>query len=232
MPPEVNFFIETIAPHPNDMTALTHSITTFFQFCEFSGTQEKCKTWLQKHHRDVYNQIYDTEGEKLKGILHESFGRACRTNHIKNTAVEKGVEGIKLEEAPEEKKNDRSHVKDKSAQLEAKLEKENKKKMESHVIIKRVERTKRKCVTTIHGLEVFGKQFFVVQVYILELLFLTCIIDVELKKAAKMFANRFACGSSVAKNNQNQDEIVVQGDFSDELLDLILANWPHVSLCG
>lgn len=29
--------------------------------------------------------------------------------------------------------------------------------MESHVIIKRVERTKRKCVTTIHGLEVFGK---------------------------------------------------------------------------
>jgi Translation initiation factor SUI1 len=51
-----------------------------------------------------------------------------------------------------------------------------------------------------------------------------------LKKAAKMFANRFACGSSVAKNNQNQDEIVVQGDFSDELLDLILANWPHVSL--
>jgi density-regulated protein DRP1 len=45
-----------------------------------------------------------------------------------------------------------------------------------------------------------------------------------------MFANRFACGSSVAKNNQNQDEIVVQGDFSDELLDLILANWPHVSL--
>jgi hypothetical protein len=69
-------------------------------------------------------------------------------------------------------------------------------------------------------------------VYILDLLFLTCIIDVELKKAAKMFANRFACGSSVAKNNQNQDEIVVQGDFSDELLDLILANWPHVSLCG
>lgn len=43
-----------------------------------------------------------------------------------------------------------------------------------------------------------------------------------------MFANRFACGSSVAKNNQNQDEIVVQGDFSDEIHDLILANWPNV----
>ena len=43
-----------------------------------------------------------------------------------------------------------------------------------------------------------------------------------------MFANRFACGSSVAKNNQNQDEIVVQGDFSDDLHDLILAQWPQV----
>jgi density-regulated protein len=72
--------------------------------------------------------------------------------------IEKGVEGIQIEEKPEEKKNDRSLVKDKSAQLEAKLEKENRKKMESHVIIKRVERTKRKCVTTIHGLEVFGKK--------------------------------------------------------------------------
>lgn len=52
--------------------------------------------------------------------------------------------------------------------------------------------------------------------------------DVDLKKAAKMFANKFACGSSVAKNNQNQDEIVVQGDFSDDIRDLILATWPQV----
>lgn len=74
--------------------------------------------------------------------------------------IEKGVEGIKLEEKPAEEKKDRSQVKDKSAQLEAKLEKENQKKMQSHVIIKRVERTKRKCVTTIHGLEVFGKRIF------------------------------------------------------------------------
>lgn len=45
-----------------------------------------------------------------------------------------------------------------------------------------------------------------------------------------MFANRFACGSSVAKNNQNQDEIVVQGDFSDELVELILSTWPQVGV--
>ena len=64
-------------------------------------------------------------------------------------------------------------------------------------------------MTSIYGLDIFG---------------------VDLKKAAKMFANRFACGSSVAKNNQGQDEIVVQGDFSDELYQLILSNWPNVNI--
>jgi density-regulated protein DRP1 len=58
------------------------------------------------------------------------------------------------------------------------------------------------------------------------------IFGVDLKKAAKMFANKFACGSSVAKNNQAQDEIVVQGDFSDDILKMILSNWPNVNICA
>lgn len=77
------------------------------------------------------------------------------------------------------------------------------------MIIKRIERTKRKSVTTVFGLDVF---------------------DVDMKKAAKMFANKFACGSSVAKNNQGLDEIVVQGDFSEEIHRLILTNWADVSV--
>lgn len=140
----------------------------------------------------------------------------------KNLGLIEGVEGVTLEEGEEGDKK-RTVVKDKSAKLEAKMERENKKKMvngytlmkysylpiqqASRVIIKRNERNKRKCVTTIYGLDIFG---------------------VDLKKAAKMFANRFACGSSVAKNNQGQDEIVVQGDFSDELHKLILSNWTNV----
>ncbi|KAG2221961.1 hypothetical protein INT45_010485 [Circinella minor] len=158
------------------------------EYCEFSGTQNKCKEWLLDNHEDVYVQLYgDVEG-------------------VTEKVAKVAIEGDSTT-APEGGRSGRTFVKDKSAKLEAKLERENQKKQSSRVIVKRVERTKRKSVTIVHGLEVF---------------------DVDLKKAAKMFANRFACGSSVAKNNQNQDEIVVQGDFSDDLHDLILAQWPQV----
>ncbi|KAI9593523.1 translation initiation factor SUI1 [Syncephalis fuscata] len=78
----------------------------------------------------------------------------------------------------------------------------------NRVIIKRIERNRRKHVTSIFGLHLF---------------------DVDLKKAAKMFANRFACGSSVTKNNQGKDEIVVQGDVTDDVRELILSTWPVVT---
>ncbi|KAF9586341.1 Translation machinery-associated protein 22 [Lunasporangiospora selenospora] len=95
----------------------------------------------------------------------------------------------------------------KKAKEAAKLERQMQKKMSSKIFIKRIERTRRKCVTSVFGLENF---------------------DVDLKKAAKLFANKFACGSSVTKNNQGNDEIVVQGDVSDEIYDMILENWPIV----
>lgn len=46
--------------------------------------------------------------------------------------------------------------------------------------------------------------------------------DIDPKKAAKFFANKFATGSSVSKNPQGEDEIFIQGDVADEVEDLIL----------
>ena len=82
-----------------------------------------------------------------------------------------------------------------------------KKKDVAKVIIKRSERNKRKCVTCILGLEHYS---------------------VDLKKAAKLFANKFATGSSVSKNNQGLDEIVVQGDLQSEIFDLIRETWKNI----
>lgn len=66
----------------------------------------------------------------------------------------------------------------------------------SKVIIKRSERNKRKFVTSVHGLDYFG---------------------VDLKKAAKLFANKFATGASLHKGPQGEEEIIIQGDVSDEV---------------
>ncbi|KAI0734414.1 density-regulated protein DRP1 [Fomitopsis betulina] len=88
----------------------------------------------------------------------------------------------------------------KEAKAEAKAEAAQKKKMASQITIKRIERNKRKFVTAVHGLEAF---------------------DVDLKKAAKFFAQKFATGASVTKNPQGNDEIVVQGDVSGDIVEMI-----------
>lgn len=54
-------------------------------------------------------------------------------------------------------------------------------------------------MTGVHGLESFG---------------------IDLKKAAKLFANKFATGASLHKNPQGEDEIIIQGDVSDEVSTL------------
>ncbi|CAD6585335.1 MAG: Translation machinery-associated protein 22 [Tremellales sp. Tagirdzhanova-0007] len=85
---------------------------------------------------------------------------------------------------------------------EKKAEAEAKKKEAAKITIKRSERTKRKHATHVHGLDLFG---------------------VDLKKAAKMFAGKFATGSSVSKNLQGEDEIVVQGDVGDDIVEMLRA---------
>ncbi len=48
---------------------------------------------------------------------------------------------------------------------------------------------------------------------------------IDLKKASKSFAQHFSCGSSVT----GDDEIVIQGDVSDDVIDFIQGKWPEVS---
>ena len=74
-------------------------------------------------------------------------------------------------------------------------------KAEAMVYIKRVERNKRKYVTAVSGLEAHGH---------------------DLKKVAKDWGKKFATGSSVTKTASGTDEIVVQGDNSDDIFDLVV----------
>ncbi|XP_002165948.1 density-regulated protein isoform X1 [Hydra vulgaris] len=78
-----------------------------------------------------------------------------------------------------------------------------KKTCEKKVILKRETRSKKKCVTIISGLATFS---------------------IDPKKAAKVFANKFSCGSSVT----GEDEIVIQGDVADDLIDFLQEKWPEI----
>jgi density-regulated protein DRP1 len=74
-------------------------------------------------------------------------------------------------------------------------------KANMQITIKRSERNKRKYVTSVHGLDYFG-----------------C----DLKKVAKLFATKFATGSSVSKRADGQEEIQVQGDVTEEIVSPLL----------
>lgn len=68
--------------------------------------------------------------------------------------------------------------------------------------VARVPRAKRKYMTRVSGLGSF---------------------DINLKKASKLFAQKFSCGSTVSG-----DEIMIQGDVTDDVIDLILETWTEI----
>ncbi|KAL5528373.1 TMA22 [Sanghuangporus sanghuang] len=142
------------------------------EYCEFGEHLTRCKEWLKENHPDLYDRYYSEEALRAK------------IGTLSLDAQKKLEEDVQKAEQKADKKAD--------AAL--------KKLQESQVIIKRIERNRRKFVTSIYGLEVFG---------------------IDLKKAAKFFGKKFATGSSVTKNLQGKDEIVIQGDVSDEIMDMV-----------
>ena len=65
------------------------------------------------------------------------------------------------------------------------------------IIIDKNTRNKRKCVTTIFGLEGFG---------------------VKLGEAAKLFGKKFASGAAVVKSPTEKEQIDIQGDCMDKVI--------------
>ncbi|THH28212.1 hypothetical protein EUX98_g5962 [Antrodiella citrinella] len=148
-------------------------VCTFpLEYCEFGSSFTKCKESLAEEDEDLYDKYYSEE------------------------ALQKKLGTISLEAQSKLEKDAAA----KEAKAEKKADAALKKKMASQITIKRIERHKRKYVTSIHGLEAFG---------------------VDLKKVAKQFAQKFATGASVTKNPQGQDEIVVQGDVSGDIVEMI-----------
>ncbi|KAA6409739.1 MAG: translation machinery-associated 22 [Lasallia pustulata] len=149
------------------------------EYCEFGGTVKKCKEWLEKTHPDMHEKLYSQE------------------------AVEASMATLSVD-AQKRAAKDAQKKEAKAAAAEAR---DHEKKMTSKVLIKRVERNKRKYVTAVSGLEAHG---------------------LDLKKVAKDFGKKFATGSSVTKTASGGEEIVVQGDVSDEIYDWITETYEDI----
>ncbi|KAJ3575827.1 hypothetical protein NP233_g837 [Leucocoprinus birnbaumii] len=149
------------------------AVCTFpVEYCEFGSSLTRCKEWLQESNSQLFDKLYSDEALQAK---------------IGTLSLEAQA---KLEQDTAKKE----------AKAEAKADAALKKKLASQVMIKRIERTKRKHVTAISGLEAFG---------------------IDLKKAAKQLASKFATGASVTKTPTGAEEIVVQGDVADEVMELL-----------
>ncbi|KAL6096492.1 density-regulated protein isoform X2 [Pungitius pungitius] len=81
--------------------------------------------------------------------------------------------------------------------------KQKKKTLPQKVTIAKIPRAKKKYVTRVCGMATF---------------------DIELKEAQRFFAQKFSCGASVTA----EDEIIIQGDFTDDIIDVIQEKWPEV----
>ncbi|KAF2400492.1 density-regulated protein DRP1 [Trichodelitschia bisporula] len=149
------------------------------EYCEFGGTTKKCEEWLQQHHPDVHGRLYS--GEALAAPL---------------TAL-----SVKAQERAEK------DAQKKAAKAATAAEREAERRATARVTIKRIERNKRKYVTTIAGLETFGY---------------------DLKKIAKDFGKRFATGSSVTKVPAGGEEITVQGDLAYDIEEFVIETFKEV----
>ncbi|KAK6456698.1 translation machinery-associated protein 22 [Scheffersomyces xylosifermentans] len=142
------------------------------EYCEFGVSFKRCKEWLLEAHPDLYEKLYSDDALASK---------------VSTLSVER-EEKISQDLAKKQLKE------------EAKQERELQKKLASKVLIKRIERNRRKHIISISGLEVF---------------------NIDMKKLSKTFASKFATGASVIKNAEKKEEILVQGDVSDEAKDYI-----------
>lgn len=109
--------------------------------------------------------------------------------------------------------------------------KQKKKTVPQKVTIAKIPRSKKKYVTRVCGLATFGNQFYCVKFtsflhFVLNLKGSSSLADIDLKEAQRFFAQTFSCGASVTA----EDEIIIQGDFTDDIIDVIQEKWPEVSL--
>ncbi|UKJ90395.1 hypothetical protein MACJ_001328 [Theileria orientalis] len=93
--------------------------------------------------------------------------------------------------------------------LTVKSKKKPVKEMPSEIVIQKAARTKRKVITSVTGLHLFG---------------------VKLDEASKLFSKQFATGANVVKAVPGQvDRVDIQGDVEEQLVELLTTKYPEIT---
>ncbi|XP_042065811.1 translation machinery-associated protein 22-like isoform X2 [Salvia splendens] len=147
------------------------------EFCEFGPDFEKCKPWLIQNAPQLYPDLVKDAGAK-DGLSDQLQSTSISDGSSKPKEEVKRLPGGKI-----------------------------KKKEKQEVIIEKMTRNKRKCITTVKGLELFG---------------------VKLNDASKKLGKKFATGASVVKGPTEKEQIDVQGDIAYDIVEFITDTWPDV----
>ncbi|GAV78491.1 SUI1 domain-containing protein [Cephalotus follicularis] len=163
------------------------------EYCEFGPDFNKCKPWLIQNAPDLYPQLITEANSKEVDRVTEQFhstGVSSSGGHAAAaTAPSGGGSAPKQEEV---KRLPGGKVK---------------KKEKPEVVIEKVVRNRRKCITTVKGLDLFG---------------------VKLSDASKKLGKKFATGASVVKGPTEKEQIDVQGDIAYDIVEFITDSWPDV----
>lgn len=124
-------------------------------------------------------------------------------------ALAEGMEMLEVAEVKDSKvaKEGKEEVPLKKDDIAKRELKEAERLKKARVVIQTIYRSRKKSVTHILGMEDWR---------------------LDIKAVCKKFANKFACGCAPSKNASGHDEIVIQGDFADELTDLICEFYPQI----
>ncbi|PWA55985.1 translation initiation factor SUI1 family protein [Artemisia annua] len=153
------------------------------EYCEFGPDFEKCKPWLIQNAPNLYPQLVN-DLKEVDGVSDQ-----LRASGITEATGPSGSSAPKQEPAKRLPGG------------------KTKKKDKQEVIIEKVTRNKRKSITTLKGLDLFG---------------------VKLSDASKKLGKKFATGASVVKGPTEKDQIDVQGDIAYDIVEFITDTWPDV----
>eukprot|EP01132_Coremiostelium_polycephalum_P009178 gene9178-11251_t len=169
------------------------------EYCEFGPSPAECLK--------VNGPMTSATADNNTPTTIENTTTTSTTTTSGGDNAEKKLQELKIADDSQEDHTTTTASSDATAPAAATAPGKKKKEVKHEVIIETTKRNKKKHVTTISGLENYG---------------------VKLSDASKHMAKKFSCGCSVVKTATGGEEIDIQGDFQDELIEMILEKWTTV----